>query len=167
MSFFVIGLPRSRTAWLANFLTYDDHFCSHEGINGCRSIEEFTTKLGSDGDSGTSMMVFDMNTLFPDAPIVIIERNVKHAIEYAQKEFGFYEPDIFYRAKEKLDKIDGLRIQYDDIDNRLPEIWDHLIGKGFDKRRADMLVKFNIQISDPYDFDLDATKELFNESSFS
>lgn len=167
VNFFVLGLPRSRTAWLANFLTYGDKFCFHEGINGCRSIDEFKSKLGPNGDSGTSMMLFDMNALFPDAPIVIIERDPIHVIEYVKETFDLCESEVLYRAKEKLDKIDGLRIQYEDINNKLPEIWEHLIGEGFNKKRADMLIKLNIQVSDPYDFDLEATKELFNEVSFS
>ena len=43
-NFFVLGLPRSRTAWLANFLTYDGYFCFHEGIDGCRSIDDYKKK---------------------------------------------------------------------------------------------------------------------------
>lgn len=163
----MLGLPRSRTAWLANFLTQGDHFCFHEGINGCPSIADYKVKLGNQGDSGTGMMLFDMNTLFPDAPMVIIENNPKKAIEFCRRTYSFYNPSLIYRLRDKLDKIEGLRIPFDDIDKRLPEIWSHLIGDGFDKRRADMLVKFRVEVMDPFDIDQVAASTLFNENDIS
>ena len=166
-NFFVLGLPRSRTAWLANFLTCDGHFCFHEGIDGCRSIDDYEKKLGHHGDSGTAMMMFDMNTLFPDSPKVIIESDPRVAIEYARNVFGLDNPTAIYYAKERLDAIDGLRINRDDINERLPEIWSHLIGEGYNEDRAKMLIKFNVQVMNPCDIDYDATRELFYGNSFS
>jgi len=164
-NFFVIGLPRSRTAWLANFLTYGDHFCFHEGLNGCHSISEYKQKIAGCGDSGTGLMMFDMNTLFPDSPVVIIESNPGRSIDFMLKTYGAYEPSLIYELWQKLDKIEGLRIRFEDINDRLEEIWTHLIGDGFDKRRADMLIKLNIQMVDPTDFDRDALNALFGGAS--
>jgi hypothetical protein len=161
-NFFVLGLPRSRTAWLANFLTYDNHFCFHEAMNGCRSIDEYKEKLAYNGDSNTGMMLFNMNALFPDSPKVIIERDPKYAIDYCYKTYGSYDPQLIYVLKEGLDKIDGLRIRYDDIDNRLQEIWEYLIGDGYNKQRANLLKKLNIQVQDPHDIDIEAASKLLN-----
>ncbi len=164
-NFFVIGLPRSRTAWLANFLTQGEHFCYHEAINGCSSIAAYKAKLGNQGDSGTGMMMFDMNALFPDAPIVIIESDPKKSIDFCHQTYGYYDPNIIYHLRDRLDTIDGLRVLFKDINQRLPEIWSHLIGEGFDRRRADMLIKLQVQVMNPFDIDLEAAKVLFDEHS--
>jgi len=163
-NFFIIGLPRSRTAWLANFLTTDHRFCHHEGINGCSSIEQYREKIGSnDGDSGTGMMLFDMNTLFPDSPIVIIERDPNAAIEFCYRTYGHYDPEAMHFLKERLDKIEGLRIRYEEINIRLADIWAHVVGSPFNQRRADMLIKMNVQIIDPFDIDHMAAEKLFSD----
>ena len=38
--FFITGLPRSRTAWLANWFTYGHTFCFHEACRKVGKIEE-------------------------------------------------------------------------------------------------------------------------------
>ena len=160
MNFFVIGLPRSRTAWMANFLTQGQH-CFHEGLDGCISINEYKEKLGNDnGDASTGLMLFDMNSEFPDAPKLIIESDAEKAIEYGYKTYGIYDPQYIYSLQERMDLIDGLRIPFDDIDDRLEEIWGHLIGTPFDKQRADLLKKLKIEVKDPFGFDLGAMEKL-------
>lgn len=161
MNFFVIGLPRSRTAWLANFLT-QEQFCYHEGLNNCCSITEYKKKLGDDGDSSTGLMLLDMNNDFPDAPKVIIEGRVKEAIDYGYKTYGHYDPDYVNYLNERMNEIKGLRINFDDIDDMLPKIWGHLIGTPYDKKRGEMLKRMSIEVKDPFDFNFQAAKELCN-----
>lgn len=155
-NFFVLGLPRSRTAWLANFLTYDNNFCFHEGLNGCRSIAEYKTKIGDHGDSGTGLALIDL----PVAPKIIIERDIEPIIEFVSSTYGYCDRKDIIRLKRRLDKVQGLRIAFNDIDDRLQDIWEYLIGDGFDQQRADMLKKLNIQVNDPFDIDIDAANEL-------
>jgi len=162
MNFFVCGLPRSRTAWFSTFLTYKDKFCYHEGIDGCETIEDYKAKLGTDkGDSDTCLMLLDMNTLFPDAPKVIIERDVQECIESASKMLSVYiNPEYFYFGRDRLDKIDGLRISYDDINDRLEEIWNYLIPDiEFDSKRAKRLCNDNVQ-DNRFDYDFDSINNL-------
>ena len=162
MNFFVIGLPRSRTAWLANFLT-QDRFCFHEGLNNCHNIEEYKQKLGEDyGDSSTGLMLLDMNTEFPNAPKVIIEGRTKEAIEFGHKTYGLYDPNYVNFLNERMSKIEGMRIHFDEIDDKLPIIWEYLIGTPYDKNRADLLKRMNIEIKDPFDFNIDAMNDLCN-----
>jgi hypothetical protein len=162
-NFFVLGLPRSRTAWLANFLTYNDNFCHHEGINGCKTIKDYKEKIANDGDSGTAMMLFDMNNLFPDDPKLIIERDPKYAIDFCYRVYGNYDPKAIIGLRNKLDIVKGLRIHYDDINSKLQDIWEHLIGEGYDKQRAQMLIKLNVQVTDPFDIDIESAKALLND----
>ncbi len=160
-NFFVIGLPRSRTAWLSNFLTYDDNFCYHEGIDGCSTIEEYKDKLGENkGDSSTGLMLFDMNKEFPDSPKVIIEGSVDKAIEFTKEVYGVYEPEYFYELKDKLDSIKGLRIKFEDINNSLEQIWEHLIGTPYDKERGSLLKDMNIQTNNYFNYDLESMGRL-------
>lgn len=147
MNFFVVGLPRSRTAWLANFLTYDNRLCFHEGLNGCQSLEKYREKLGANkGDSSTGLMLIDINALYPDAPVLVIESDGKKTAEFIYKEYGFYAPEAVDFFKSKLRKIKGKRIHVNDIDNRLEEIWAYLIGTPFNRQRADLLTGFNVQM---------------------
>lgn len=160
MNFFVIGLPRSRTAWLANFLTYDNNFCYHEGIEGCQSIEEYKKKLGNNkGDSCTALMLLDMNKEFPDAPKVIIESDVERSIEFAKEKYNIDNPEYFYALKDKLDKIDGLRINFEDINDRLKDIWEHLFDTPYDEERGSLLREMDIQTMH-YDYDVDSLRKL-------
>lgn len=43
--FLVLGLPRSRTAWLARFLSYGDWICGHEELRHMRSMGDVKTWL--------------------------------------------------------------------------------------------------------------------------
>ncbi len=160
MNFFVIGLPRSRTAWLANFLT-QDKFCFHEGLNECHNVAEYKKKLGDDnGDSSTGLMLLDMNNEFPNAPKVIIDGRIEAAIEYGYKTFGAYDPDYVNFLNERMKEIEGLRVHFNDIDNMLPQIWDHLISTPYDEKRGDMLKRMHVEIKDPFDFNFQAAQEL-------
>jgi len=163
MNFFVAGLPRSRTAWLANFLTCGERFCFHEALNGCDSIEQYRQKLGPDkGDSSTGLMLIDLNKLYPDAPVVIIESDPEAAAKYSYKHFGYYDPGYIYALQAKMDLIEGLRIHVGEIDKKLPEIWSHLIGSPFDYDRAQLLIALNIQVKNPYAINQEAAIKLWN-----
>ena len=162
MNFFVIGLPRSRTAWLANFLTYDNHFCFHEGLDNCATVEEYKQKLGQNkGDSSTGLMLLDMNNEFPDAPKVIIENDMSKAIDYSYKTYGYYDPAYIQGLNTKLLAIDGLHINYHEIDQSLKQIWDYLIGTPFNHERAELLKRLKIEIKDPYNFNTESMKQLW------
>jgi len=158
MSFFVLGLPRSRTAWLANFLTYDGNFCYHEGLDGCHTIEEYYNKVdGVKGDSGTGLMLIDLPK---DSPKVIIENDVEKSITFAKEVYGIYDPKFFYFLKDKLDSVEGLRVNFEDINDSLEQIWTHLIGTPYDYERGELLRNMNIQTNNFYDYDFNAMRNL-------
>lgn len=41
----ILGLPRSRTTWLARFLSYGDWHCGHDELRHCRQIEDVKSWL--------------------------------------------------------------------------------------------------------------------------
>jgi hypothetical protein len=159
MSFLVLGLPRSRTAWLANFLTYGDLFCYHEGIDGCTSLEEYKEKIEGKGDSNTGLMLFDFEEHFPNAKIIIIDSDVDKAIEFGRDVFNVNIEFEMAIAKNRLDKMEGLHIKLEDINSRLGEIWEYVSDEPFDQERADMLVKLDVQMRNPLDIDFDSINQ--------
>jgi hypothetical protein len=164
MSFFILGLPRSRTAWLANFMTYEGTFCYHEGINGCHSVEEYKAKLGyNKGDSSTGAMLLDLDKHFPDAKKVIIESDINRAIEYSEELTGNPNEDWMMHTQARLYQLKGLRVEFDYINDSLKAIWEYLTDTEYDENRANMLLKLNIQVQDPYSHDLEAAKGISNE----
>ena len=165
MSYFILGLPRSRTAWLANFLTYDGNYCHHEAINGCSSVDEYRNKISGCGDSTTNTLMFDYENDFPDSKIVIIHRDVKKSIEFAKDAFKTDMTEMLEKANERLDVINGLHILFDDINDRLQDIWGYLFDSEFDEKRAGMLVNLNIQLNDVFDIDQEALEQLNKEVS--
>ena len=140
-NFFVVGLPRSRTAWLANFLTYEDKFCFHEGINGCSTLKEYKNKLGNNkGDS-------------------CIETDTKRAIEFSKEIYGKDLTQEMNVLNEQMKFIKGLRIRLENLDNSLEEIWTYLIGTSYNKERGDLLKNMNIQTNN-FNYDIKAAGEL-------
>jgi len=160
MNFFITGLPRSRTAWMANLFTYGDVHCFHEGMSGCESVVQYQTKLDSMkyhrhvGDSNTTTALFMSETW---GPTVIIERDLDEVVaslEDMQKEYG---KEIFGTSKEirqnmealwaRLQVMEGLHIPFDQVDSRLEEIWEYCLPVPFNEERAEMLKDFKIEIT--------------------
>jgi hypothetical protein len=80
--FFIVGLPRSRTSWLAAWLThYPRSFCFHDGLKDCAAPDDLAEKFrltGADicgnADSGLPLFHERLAELFPEARYVFIER---------------------------------------------------------------------------------------------
>lgn len=94
--FFIVGLPRSRTAWLANLLTNGDAFCFHEAARTVGTLEELAAKFKAGegeyafiGDAGPAIAEFMPSALsfFPEAKWVFIKRDVDEAYESYQRAF--------------------------------------------------------------------------------
>ena len=165
MNYFVIGLPRSRTAWLSVFLSQSGVYCHHEGLNGCRNIKEYQKKINTNGDSSTGLMMFDIKKMYPDAPIVIIEKSneeLQSCIDWCRRTYGIKSAAHIFRLSELLSRVNGLRIKQSEISERLPDIWAHLIGTKWKEEYAN-IDNINIQC-DPYNIDLKAATELFSEA---
>ena len=160
-NFFVVGLPRSRTAWFSNFLTYENNFCYHEGIEGCFTLAEYKNKLGkTKGDSCTALMLLNLNKEFPNAPVLIIETGIERAVEFSKEIYGSDLTNEMKNLKEQMRFLKGLRIQLDDVNDSLEKIWSYLIGTPYDKKRGDLLKNMNIQTTNYLNYDFKAAGEL-------
>ena len=84
--FFVTGLPRSRTAWCANFLTAGDAFCWHDGLANCRSLDQFGTRMDvaavcGDSDSGLVFFYDELRARYPEAQWAIVRRAPEEVVK--------------------------------------------------------------------------------------
>lgn len=113
------------------------------------------------GDSSTGLTLIDVNKLFPESKVVVIEKSEKElnkCIEWCDRTYGGDSQEELVMMNKKLSKIKGLRVKQSEINNRLEDIWAHLINtKWNDKYKR--LADFNIQ-SNPYNIDLKAAKSL-------
>jgi len=84
-NFFILGHPRSRTAWLSTFMTYDNCFCFHEAYVHAEGIDNLANLfqcfppfdyIGT-ADSGLAFYADQLLREFPNARYVVIDRPVQ------------------------------------------------------------------------------------------
>ena len=87
MDFFITGLPRSRTAWLANFLTTGASYCAHDALLGVSSFVELDAKLRAlpgelRGDSDSAALLFAprLFAMYPEARWVVVLRDPEEVV---------------------------------------------------------------------------------------
>lgn len=83
--FVVIGLPRSRTAWLSRFLSYGNWHCGHEESRHWRSLDDVRAwvvqpKTGT-AETGIAAHWRLLPRLAPNARVVIVRRPVAEVVE--------------------------------------------------------------------------------------
>lgn len=166
--FFIVGLPRSRTAWLANFLTFGPAFCLHDGLRGCATIGDFATKLArlevefpGDADPGLPHVFGSVRDRFPGARYVIVTRKYEdayesyyHACEDVILEGGIgWNPEemqasfkrlhgVFEAMRAALANQHVLEVTFDELENgpTLEAIWEFCVpGERLNRARVEML----------------------------
>jgi hypothetical protein len=88
MDFFITGLPRSRTAWLANFFTTGPSYCAHDALLGCADLGAFAKRMESlpgsirgDSDSGLALFAPALMARYPDARWAVVQRSPDEVAE--------------------------------------------------------------------------------------
>jgi len=153
--FFIASLPRSRTAWLANFLTYGPSYCFHEPLSDY-SLEDYPRLLESTGttfsgvaDSLNCLVMEQLIDMFPRARVVVIRRNIEEVAHSVQKAFNIKCWEMLERMDRELDRIENayspLVIEYYKFD--AVQIWKFLFGSHpLNNRRLEMLENFNVTV---------------------
>jgi len=161
--YFIVALPRSRTAWLANLLTHGHSYCHHEAIVRCNpanvlhDLKEVLSnahphyKFTGDSDSGLPLLWPQLKEAFPSARYVFIERPFRDALKSHIKAFPCLDPvnveDAFCQIDNALEvmrlTVDKfITVQYDQLDDPhiCKYIWDFCApGERFDFERSEML----------------------------
>ena len=156
--FFITGLPRTRTAWLANFLTYGDKsLCYHEAFaDGDIETVFGMTKCDYIGNSdcGNTYFLSSIRTLYPNAVHVLIKRpagEVKVSLGKLLNEDVNDTVDKLSAHIEDYERITRpLVVDFKDLDseNIIRKIWGACLPEiPFDKPRWEMLRMMNVQIT--------------------
>lgn len=150
LDFIVLGLPRSGTTWLANWLTTDRTLCLHD---------PFAKQLPEQWEGGTKRMGISCTGayLMPkwlaqfDCPVAIIERDADECDRCLTK-LGLPSTNGIRGA---FAKAQGRRFTFADLWNeeRAKELWTYLLpGIPFDSARYRLLREMRIE---PRDYGMD------------
>lgn len=136
-SFFITGLPRSRTKWFSEYFTQAGAPCIHEATGFCTESDVFSLVEAGVGISDTGLWSIDLAEKYPDVPLVVIRRalcDVKEALEA----IGLPWHDILLLALNVPRA--ALVVDYDDIDDRLEEIHAYCTDRPFNPDLANMMI---------------------------
>ncbi len=152
-NFIILGLPRSRTAWLSTFLTYDPWTCGHDILKGIYTktdLRDFFMRPYT-GASDTGLIEY-LNVLRPlDLKVVIVLRPVQE-VEKSLKSLGLPSDSLFLSYLENLLKVESERpgvktFRYEDLKRQsvCREIFEHCLDLPFDVPWWKELKDLNIQ----------------------
>jgi hypothetical protein len=106
------------------------------------------------GDSDSGLMFTNFQHWFMGAPTVVIERPLNDVLESLESLFGKRLCDegdmegILLRQAEALKSVSGLRVAFDDINDRIQEIHEYLVSVPFDKDYAQDMIEENRQVTE-------------------
>lgn len=162
--FIIYALPRSRTAWLSNFLTYGDWTCHHEHAIFMRSIGDIKDFFSHPniGCAETAAVAGRhlIHSVCPNIKEVVILRPVDEVVD------SFMNLDISDIAtynREKLQKViayedrmlrkiteepNVLTVNFEDLkhEETCAKIFEHCLPYKFDKTWWESLKNKNIQV---------------------
>jgi len=160
--FIIFALPRSRTAWLAKWLSYGGRKVAHDLSLECDRIEDFIDafSLGLDGVVDTAAIEAWrlIREARPDIKMVVVFRPLVDVIS-SLRNAGFpVTPDVVAqledreRAMRELAAEPGvMSVEYDALGSwcQGQMIWEHLCDDRFDQLRWFEFANHNIQIDIP------------------
>lgn len=152
--FFITGFPRSRTAWLANLLTYGNSFCYHDVMLGLDRIEQLRERLDraparNVGISDPANLYYwrQLREWYPDAKWVVIHRSFEEAQKASLKAFGVTIPQTSAREIYAItQEINVLLVDFNNIDFQCRTIAEYCgVDIGSDER-IKQLCRMNVQV---------------------
>lgn len=159
--FIVLSLPRSRSAWIARFLSYGDMRCGHDLATTCETVKEFTNLLGAEyaGTAETGAVVGwrAIRRLRPDLKIAVIRRPVDE-VYHSLARFGVGSPALMAELSKRdamLDEVGRLRgvrsFSFSDLNSvtSCQELFEHCLGSPFDWEWWECLANVNVQVDVP------------------
>ena len=163
--FFITGLPRSRTTWLANLFTTGTQFCHHDLLARVKDMNEFSKALvGGVGDSDTGLIPLfaEVSRMFPLSRWLLVLRDPQDCLNAIQAATAGTEWED--AAREAVDRFDMAAhhemvcrmiadarvqvIQFEELDDygKMLAAWRWLCpNKDFSGERFDLLKTMRIQ----------------------
>jgi GNAT superfamily N-acetyltransferase len=159
--FVILSLPRSRSRWLASFLSYGDWQCGHDEICHCRSLDDVKSWLAQPctGTVETAGAVFWRLLLQyrPDVRVVTIRRpvdEVLHSLRATGVVFDDTLAPLMHRLDRKLDQVEkrvpGVRsFAFADLKSEAccAELFEHCLPYPHDNDWWQRLDRLNLQIN--------------------
>jgi hypothetical protein len=168
MGFFsIFALPRSRTAWLSNWLTTDNSICLHEFSNGAKDgLWDFIQSIESDfvgiSEPGIEALDYIPSDVLMTFPMVIIKQDPAFSFKKCLSAWpSIYSGDnirnvlknILNQWSDVLDKLsqcENCKTFYEhDLNdlNVLSEIWEHLLPDiKHNKLRTKLLMEIDMSV---------------------
>ena len=164
--FIIYSLPRSRTAWLSAFLSYEDWTCFHERAMYMRGVDEIKAlfsrqRIGS-VETAAGQGWFLIHHYFPDIKAVVIRRpieDVRASLLRGVDGLGLYNQEqlsqVLNYGDRMLDQIAKqpgvLTIAHEELDSEegCRQIFEHCLPHKFDRAWWLSLKDKNIQINMP------------------
>lgn len=161
-TFLITGYPRSRTAWLANFLTGINSFCYHEALKWAPPdkipdlFRDADRKHVGTSDSTLPFYIDQVWKKLPNPKLVVIERP-KVEVMTSLQHFTGLDPVELAKLVEKTGmaladlkrNYDPLVIAYNELarSSVCESIWSYCLpGEPFDERRWYMLDGMSVQV---------------------
>lgn len=155
--FLVLALPRSRTAWLANWLTSGNVYCGHDLLSECAQFGDLPRLVGwrslwrvHQGSAETAG-VLHLDELQAVRRIVCVHREIDD-VRRSLRAIGFPDDvDALASGLAAASVLPGvLNVDYHEL--REPTVCRAILkhvapGEPFDAARWAMLTEFNVQIT--------------------
>ena len=138
MNYIIFALPRSRTTWLANFLTHGNQVCLHEPLASVNSLSEVNGYAHGFADTSACLNWRRVIAQWPEAKRVVVERPLE-SVQASLKRKGAHSPLLEHAATCLSELPADLRIPYDSLNARLPELWALVRGDDFPEHRFNWL----------------------------
>ena len=153
--FFILGLPRSRTAWLAAFLTDGPVHCHHELIRQCANPDEYLVRLAATrtpivGDSSPALALYypSLREAIGRHKVVVIRRNKDEArlaheqmlieakVDVAKYQEGWPKAEEAFETAARLAQ-EFPSYKYADLDDQrvMCELTQYCTGQPFNEER--------------------------------
>jgi hypothetical protein len=166
LPFFVTGLPRSRTGWLANFLTSQGALCVHEGlIHGVDPALRWLTRGGPNVRRGLSDSILPLYWTevfqpFSSFRLVIVERDPEECweslldflelneVRVARVELEARFASVSAHLRDMIMFCPHVLVKFEELNEpeALLDIWEHCLpGLPYDEERTNLLQRLNVQ----------------------
>lgn len=158
--FIVFGMPRSRTAWLARFLSYGDWHCGHEELRHARSLDDVRSWLAQPctGTAETAAAPWWRlaRHLRSDLRVVVVRRDVTDATDSLMRLGLFADRTaverLMLRLDRKLEQIsrrvpDALSVRFEDLEREevCAAVFEHCLPYQHDPDWWKLWAPVNIQ----------------------
>ena len=160
MTWFITGLPRSRTGWAANWLSSGEHLCLHDAVGWVDDIAKLPARLaGANLADPALLMVWPrIEEVFTRTEWIIIERPFNECARAAGALPGLSKiPEenrreliwMLMESKERLKQARECHIfDFHDLDAK--RMWELVNGAGYDEDRHRMLEGMRVEsLCDP------------------